>query len=109
VDASEALSPSGCSRAHKTRKTLVTKETTEEKQQAATDLPESRNDGGTILGVAAARLKMCYRRFSRREVKRSSKLLPVFMVSGFDCRGCLGGFAQVAISPPTDLYRWEVP
>jgi hypothetical protein len=52
---------------------------------------------------------MCYRRLSRREVKGSSKFLPVVMVSGFDCRGCLGWFAQVAISPPTDLYGWEVP
>ena len=50
---------------------------------------------------------MCYRRVSRREVKSTGKLPLVFMVSSFDCRRCLGGFVQVAISPPTDLYDLE--
>jgi hypothetical protein len=56
--------------------------------------------------VAIARLKACYRRLSRRKVKRSGKVLHAFIVSSLTAGNALAGFALLAISPPTERYGW---
>jgi hypothetical protein len=55
--------------------------------------------------VAIARLKACYRCLSRRKVKRSGKVLHMFVVSSFDRGNCFGGVCAAGhISPNGTLW-----
>jgi hypothetical protein len=55
--------------------------------------------------VAIARLKACYRCLSRRKVKRSDKVLHMFVVSSFDCGKSFGGVCAAGhISPNGTLW-----
>jgi hypothetical protein len=54
---------------------------------------------------ATARFKACYQRLSRRKVKRSGKVLHMFVVSSFDCGKCFGGVCAAGhISPNGTLW-----
>ena len=59
--------------------------------------------------VVIARLKACYRRLSRRKVKRSGKVLHMFVVSSFDCGKCFGGVCAAGhISPQRNAMGGQV-